>query len=302
MTNGVFVELSELIELRRFAKLLSSQSQGRALRSGSHLSKIRGRGMDFSEVRHYQPGDELRHMEWRVTARTGRPHVKLYEEERERPVLLLADFNPSMIFGTRIAFKSVLAARLAALIAWVVVQQKDRVGGLIFSADAHQEFTPCGREKSLLPFLSALSDFTQQTAPQHASPRPLSEMLLRLRRVVRPGSLLILISDFYTLDAECDALLYRLRHSNDLLIYHVCDPLELHAPKPQQYAISNGQQELIWDTQNAFVAQHYEHYCETRIQTLQEKCARLGVPYIQISAEKDLVQVLRQSFPRSQHA
>ena len=113
MVDGVVAKLDELIGLRRYAQSVQYQPEGRALRSGNHISKLRGRGMDFSEVRNYQAGDEIRHMEWRVTARTGRPHVKIYQEERERPVVILADFNPSMIFGTRIAFKSVVAARLA---------------------------------------------------------------------------------------------------------------------------------------------------------------------------------------------
>ena len=137
MTYGVTAELNELIALQRYAQIGHYRPKGRSLRAGQHLSKLRGRGMDFAEVRHYQAGDEIRHMEWRVTARTGRPHVKLYQEERERPVIILADFSPSMYFGTRLAFKSVVAARLAALLAWTVVKQGDRVGGLLFSAFKH---------------------------------------------------------------------------------------------------------------------------------------------------------------------
>ena len=98
MADGVTAELNELISLRRYAQSVQYQPEMKALRSGTHLSKLRGRGMDFAEVRNYQAGDEIRHMEWRVTARTGRPHVKIYQEERERPVVILADFNPSMIF------------------------------------------------------------------------------------------------------------------------------------------------------------------------------------------------------------
>ncbi len=112
MTKGVTAELSELIALQRYAQKAHYYPVGRAAKgSGHHLSKLRGRGMDFSEVRNYQAGDEIRHMEWRVTARTGKPHIKLYQEERERPVVLVIDFNPSMYFGTRLAFKSVVAAQ-----------------------------------------------------------------------------------------------------------------------------------------------------------------------------------------------
>lgn len=170
MADGVIAELNELIDLRRYAQSIRYQPEGRAIRAGNHLSKLRGRGMDFAEVRNYQAGDEIRHMEWRVTARTGRPHVKIYQEERERPVVILADFNPSMIFGTRVAFKSVVAARLAAMLVWTVIKQGDRVGGVFFSATEHSEFTPRGRDSGALPMLAALSQYTEQTDAQRESP------------------------------------------------------------------------------------------------------------------------------------
>ena len=112
MSEGIIAELAELIQLRRYAASVRYSPDRKALRSGNHLSKLRGRGMDFAEVRNYQAGDEVRHMEWRVTARTGRPHVKIFQEERERPAVIFVDFNASMFFGTRLAFKSVIAARL----------------------------------------------------------------------------------------------------------------------------------------------------------------------------------------------
>ena len=240
MTDGLSVELNELIALKRFAQRVNYKPRSSALCSGNHLSKLRGRGMDFAEVRNYQAGDEIRHMEWRVTARTGRPHVKVYQEERERPVVILVDFNPSMYFGTRLAFKSVVAARLAAMIAWTAVKQGDRVGGIIFSAKDHDEFTPRSRDISVLPFLASLSEYTQaDTRINSLKPRQLSEVLIRLRRVTRPGSIVVMISDFYNMDADSEQHLGRLRSNSDVLAYHVCDPLELRPPK-QHYAITNG--------------------------------------------------------------
>ncbi len=300
MTDGVTAELAELIDLQRYAQAGYSCSQGRALRSGSHLSKLRGRGMDFAEVRNYQAGDEIRHMEWRVTARTGRPHIKLYQEERERPVILLTDFNPSMYFGTRLAFKSVVAARLAAILAWTVVKQGDRVGGLLFSASRHNEFTPRGRELGVLPFLAALSQYTRELSP-HASQqegRSFSYALQRVRRVVKPGSILVLISDFYNMDKESEKHLSRLRRHNDVLVYHLCDPLELAPPRPQQYAITDGQQEVFLDTTVDAVSHGYRHYCDQRIATLQAQLQRLQIQYVQVTAESDLPLLVRQTFPR----
>ncbi|ARG96327.1 DUF58 domain-containing protein [Legionella micdadei] len=298
MTEGVTVQLDELIALRRYAQRVNYKPAGNTVRAGNHLSKLRGRGMDFAEARNYQAGDEIRHMEWRVTARTGRPHVKLYQEERERPVVILSDFNPSMFFGTRLAFKSVIAARLAAMIAWTAIKQGDRVGGLLFSAKEHNEFTPRSRETGVLPLLASLSQYTNDGTLNSDKSKPLSEVLMRVRRVTRPGSILVLISDFYNLDPDSEQHLSRLRSHNDILVYHICDPLELSPPKPQYYAITDGEQEFLLDTTMDDVTNAYKNFCEERIANLQTQFKRLQIQYVQLTAETSLPQIVRQTFPR----
>jgi uncharacterized protein (DUF58 family) len=300
MTDGVTVDLPELIALQRYAQMVTYRPEGRVLRAGNHQSKIRGRGMDFSEVRNYQAGDEIRHMEWRVTARTGKPHIKLYQEERERPVVILLDFNSSMYFGTRLAFKSVVAARLAALIAWTAVKQGDRVGGLLFSSETHNEFMPRSREAGVLPLLAAICQYTRNIPSQSLQPerRSLSYALQRVRRVARPGSLLVLISDFYTMDTESEQHLNRLRSHNDILAYHLCDPLEMAPPKPQQYAMSDGEQEILLDTTVKAVSQAYADYCRQRTATLLSQFQRLQIQYLTLTTTMDLPLFVRQNFPR----
>lgn len=302
MTDGVTVTLKELITLQRYAQTRPYKPNAKALRAGSHLSKLRGRGMDFAEVRNYQAGDDIRHMEWRVTARTGKPHIKLYQEERERPVIIVSDFNPSMYFGTRLAFKSVVAARLAAILAWTAIKEGDRVGGFLFSADKHHEFTPRAREIGVLPLLAALSQYTTELPEQQfrksVDNRSLSYALQRVRRVMKPGSLLVLISDFYKLDQESEKQLCRLRSHNDILAYHLCDPLEIAPPIPQQYAITDGVQERWLDTTQVSLNKAYQRYCEERIGTIQAQCQGLQIQYIQVTAESDLGGLVRQSFTR----
>lgn len=301
MSDGVIAELNDLIALQRYACTVRYRPDATAARTGNHLSKLRGRGMDFSEARNYQAGDEIRHMEWRVTARTGRPHVKVYQEEREQPVVILVDFNPSMYFGTRIAFKSVVAARLAAILAWTAAKQGDRVGGLAFSAVTHHEFTPRCRQAGVLPLLASLSHYTCEHHPKSKrlpDARSLSHALLRLRRVAKPGSMVILISDFYNLDADSERHLSRLTQHNDILAYHICDPLELAPPKPAQYAITNGQQDMLLDTTLDAVRFSYQFYCEQRITTIQAQCKRQKIQYIQLTASTDLPQLVHHTFPR----
>ncbi|MDP1604588.1 MAG: DUF58 domain-containing protein [Legionella sp.] len=299
MTEGLIAELPELINLKRFAHRVHYKPENQRQRAGNHLSRIRGRGMDFSEVRHYQAGDEIRHMEWRVTARTGRPHIKVYQEEKERPVVILTDFSPSMYFGTRIAFKSVIAARLAALIAWTAIKQGDRVGGLFYSLDNHSEFIPRGRESGVLPLLASLSDYTRQYIHKEKADSvvSLSDELLRLRRVAKPGSMLVLISDFYQMNQECEKHLNRLRAHNDILAYHVCDILELAPPKPALYAITDGKREMMLDTMNPQVWNDYQAFCENQRLNLQAQFKRLQIQYTQITAEADLAELVRRTFP-----
>ncbi len=299
--DGLSVTLPELIALERYAQRVRYNPEGYASRQGNHLSKFRGRGMDFTEARNYQAGDEIRHMEWRVTARTGRPHVKVYQEERERPVVILTDFNPSMYFGTRIALKSVVAAQLAAILAWTASKQGDRIGGFVCSATSHQEFVPRARRVGVLPLLATLSNYTQNN--QHDSTvtsdtQALSHALLRMRRVTKPGSIVVLISDFYRLDQEAEINLKRLRDHNDVLAYHICDPLELAPPVPQHYAITDGEKDLILDTSIDAIRFGYQFFCDQRQNALQALFKRLLIPYIQVTASTDLPMLVRQTFPR----
>jgi uncharacterized protein (DUF58 family) len=305
MSNGITAEVSELIALQRFANAVRYRPEKRASLGGNHLSKRRGRGMDFAEVRNYQAGDEIRHMEWRITARTGKPHIKLYQEERERPVVLLADFSPTMYFGTRQEFKSVTAARLAAMLSWTALKQGDCVGGLFFSATKHNEYTPSKREEGVLTLLAALSDYTRKNPsadPQALKSRPLAHALLRLNRVARPGSILVLISDFYQFNEECFQLLTRLRGHNDILAYHVCDPLELAPPKPNYYAISNGDESMALDTSHPSVIKAYQHYCSDRIEKLEKQFARLQIQLIQVAPTDDIPRLVYDTFPRRKNA
>lgn len=299
MMNGVTAELTELIALKRYAQMGRNRMKSGAVNGGAHLSKFRGRGMDFSEVRNYQAGDEIRHMEWRVTARTGRPHIKLFQEERERPVLIVADFNPSMYFGTRLAFKSVIAARIAAMLAWKVVTEGDRVGGVLFSATSHHEFIPRSRDVGVLPFLAGLSEYTQafSTQMQQTEAKTLSYALQRVRRVAKPGSTIVIVSDFYNVDSDSEQHLSRLCLHNNVLAYHICDPLEISPPKPNQYAITNGHQEIFLDTRMNDVRNTYTQYCGQRMAALQAQMRRLQIQCVQVTPECDIALLLRQTFP-----
>lgn len=260
-TPAPLPDLAELLALRGAARglRLATSITARAAQSGLHASAQRGRGVEFQEVRPYVPGDDPRSIDWRVTARRGRPHTKLFREERERPVWLLVSLSPLLFFGTRRQLKSALVVRAAALLAWVAALSGDRVGAVIAgapitaqpsplaptsSASAVRIVPPRGREAGVLPLLEALLAL-QPAGPPAASatlaaptgrshdvsvaPQPMHEALRMLATLARPGSSVFAISDFAELDEEQQTRYAALGVSCDCRFFWITDPLEERA-------------------------------------------------------------------------
>jgi len=295
---GVRVSAAELLQLRFSARAVDLTSQRRTVSSvaGMQRSAFRGRGIDYQESRNYQQGDDIRAMDWRVTARTGRAHTKVYQEERERPVIILIDLSPSMFFGTRTALKSVVAARAAALIGWTTVHNHDRIGAVLFDGgqDTCREIRPTGGRIGVLQLIRAL---IVATAPDRVDPNKqsrLSEALKRLRRVARPGSLLVLLSDFYALDTDSEQALAQLRRHNDVLACQILDPLELHAPPPGRYGISDGRRTRILDTATAASRASYSSHFSTHRQAVKGLLQKYGIPLFRLHTTDDVAERLQR--------
>ena len=183
-------DLEELLALRGAAHGLSlhGRKAARSAPLGVHSSAQRGRGLEFQEVRPYVAGDDPRNIDWRVTARRGRPHTKLFREERERPVWLLVDLQPGLFFGTRRQLKSALVARTAALLAWTASLGGDRVGAVIAHGAGETRILPArARQTGVLPLLDALLQ-SQPKAPGEPAPLALEGALRALLPLARPGS------------------------------------------------------------------------------------------------------------------
>ena len=233
--NGYSLGLAELLQyrLQRRAQLRAPKTNQARGRGGNQLSKSKGRGMEFDEVRHYQSGDDIRAIDWRVTARTGQTHTKLYREEKERPVFIFVDLNPSMHFGSRLLFKSVQACHLAAALAWRAARRGDRVGGLVYSGQHHHEVKPMARDKGVLRLLQTLvsthANATHETSVSGDS-NDFQRNIQRLRQLVKTGAHVILISDFHHLTQACVRDLRALGQHNWVQAMLVTDPLELVLP------------------------------------------------------------------------
>jgi uncharacterized protein (DUF58 family) len=291
--EGILPALTELIALREQARRLDLAPRGRVLatRTGGHVARFRGRGMEFDESRVYQPGDDPRNMDWRVTARAGRPHVKLFREERERPVWLLVDQGRSMRFGTRVAFKSVVAARTAALLGWAAVDRGDRVGGLVFDETRHLERRPAARAGGLLPLLDRLSSPVpiasgdgpaEGLAGGYAS---LAEAAGHLARLVRPGSLVAVISDLAGFLHGDRRWMTELAAGCEVIFLLVQDVIEIQAPPPGRYPVTDGLRRGLLDLLRAGARESYEAGFRDRLETLERLARRHRAHLLRLTAE-----------------
>ncbi|WP_329741229.1 DUF58 domain-containing protein [Dyella sp. A6] len=235
--------LDELIALRtRVGRPVHTMLDTHAARAGQHLSRLYGRGMDYAESRAYQPGDDVRRLDWRLTARSGRLHTKLFQEEREARLLVLLDTHAGMRFGTRARFKSVQAARAAALAGWHAVRAGERVGLMAFGG--HQSLLkPAAGARGALSVCGALSEWDR--LPCHSS-EPLSRALRRARQVQHGASQVLLISDGWSCDAAAHGPLLDLARHASVRILVVADVLELGMPPAGRYPIEHeGEQRQI---------------------------------------------------------
>jgi uncharacterized protein (DUF58 family) len=300
--NAVRVALDELIALASLAHGASLMRSRRspALRSGTSSSRWRGRGVDFRESRIYQAGDEIRHMDWRVTARSGKAHTKLFEEEREQGLLLALDFNPAMRFGTRVRFKSVQAARAAALLAWMASAAGDRVGALGFGGGINGEVKPAGGRRGVLNVLRALRDWDH--AADIAAQEPLSRALTRVRRLLRPGMRLVLLTDGFSADAEATLPLPQLAGRHEVTVVLLRDALELAPPPPGRYALHLGSARRILDFSDERVRGAWTERFATSRARLLEQCRKLGLRVIELDSHADLRRALAPLLARSRHS
>lgn len=276
-------------------------SRVRVLASGGHLSAFKGRGVEYDESRPYQDGDDLRTFDWRVTARTGKPHTKIFREERNRPVLIWLDLRGPMHFATRGAYKAVLAAETAALIAWAATANGDRLGGLVFSESCHHELRPQLGRRAALGLLRAVVDerfWDSAQAGTSAGAAAAEHALERLARVTRPGSLVFLLSDFRELGAGAERALWQLRSHADLFLMHYFDPVEAELPPPDRYRIQVGERSVAIDTGSTEARARYQRRFAARRERLQAASRLPGIHMIDCPTTEDPHAVLAKRFRR----
>ena len=296
--SGAYCTLQELVNLRLLARDLPLFRPGRSQQQmlGNAPSPFKGRGIDFEEVRAYQFGDDIRTIDWRVTARRLKPHTKVFREERERPVMIALDQSHTMFFGSRLNFKSVTAAEVAALIAWATLHHGDRIGGVIFNEHEWQEVRPRRSRKALMHWLNQTEQMNRKlhlaTIVSQDIGAGLTKALRHLRRVAHPGTQIFLVSDFARVSDEAEQHLAHLARHNELLAIKVNDPLEKELPSPGYYRITDGMHDLTINTARPELRRQFHQHYQRQQEQLQTMLLRYRIGLVSISAAQPTVSQL----------
>lgn len=299
--HGIVTDLARLLRSRHWAQHLKlfSNHAARSMLLGETRSRFRGRGMEFEEVRRYQPGDDIRTIDWRVSARTGKTHTKLFCEERERPVHILADQRSSLYFGSKKQFKSVLAAELASGLAWAALAGSDRVGGQVIGQRRESDSRARRNKQAVLKLIHDLNELNHElpSAIKHSEPPVISiaESLEECRRITRPGTAIFIISDFSDFDQAATKQLSNLGKHTDLTLLQVVDDLERELPVLGRVPITDGQHRRNIRLGNK-LKNAYQQQLEEQQQLLTSAAVKARARFTKISTQQSARDALTALF------
>ncbi len=297
--DDIYTNLKALVRLRHSARGFSylPKQPLRSLLAGRKRSRLRGRGLDFDELRHYRPGDDIRTMDWRVTNRTGKPHVRVYTEERDRPVFVVTDQRLPMFFGSQKKMKSVIASEVAALTAWRILDVGDRVGCILFNDDDIVEIKPSRNPRQLMAWLGQLvamnNDLT--AASDHTSnPAALATALAQLERSVGHDYLIVLVSDFFGWDEQALSTIRRISEHNDIVCAMIYDPLERNISNAEKLVVSDGRYQLEVDPERHGLGEKFEARFDSSFARVRADLTRHGIPILPVETVTPVVEQLRR--------
>ena len=295
--KGLFASVDELIEQRQYVAYL--QKLGRiksfSAMAGDVKSAFKGRGMELEEIRGYTYGDDVRDIDWRVTARKQQPFTKLYAEERDREIYALVDLSPSMVFGTRHELKSVAASKLAALLGWMSLENKDRFGCVIYDGAEDLVFKPQNNRANMMVMLKKLSEKTHDVLQNIMLQSPFSKTIKRLQQNLKNQAVVFVISDFSGFDEDLKKTLATLGQKARVYVLNVFDILEEIPPVGGEYMIENQGERLVFDSQPRAFRKEYTHYFRQKRALIAEFCHKFNMRYVEIRTDIPLHQQLKIS-------
>jgi uncharacterized protein (DUF58 family) len=310
-TAGVYVDLDHLVSFEAKGRKLSLSPRQpvNSLLSGRFASRLRGRGLNFEEIRDYRAGDDVRSIDWKVTARLRKPHVRVFNEERDRQGLIIVDQRLFMFFGSRRAMKSVAAAEIAALMAWRILAAGDRVGGIVFDDRESVEIRPRRSRGTVLRFLQVLAEKNAALGIGRSitnRPAMLNLALERARQLAAHDTTIIVLSDFDGADAATRQAIAAMTIHNDVVAVVVHDPLQSELPPSGEMTVTDGELQIMLDAGNARMRRNVFEMSQERLRDVFAWTRDLGVPVLPLSAAEDgldqVHRLLGQLPPRGRSA
>ena len=303
--HGVYVQLDELVRLQHKASGFSflPRQPIHSILSGRHTSKLRGRGLNFEELRNYLPGDDTRNIDWKVTARTRIPHVRIYTEEKDRTVWLLIDQRVGMFFGSQQRMKSVVAAEVAAISAWRVLSAGDRVGALVFNDSEISVVPPHrSRERVMQILKQVVKKNHALSANRDLKPdtNKLNEVLKQACILARHDCLVCLITDGDGISPETRRYITRLSEHNDVLTALVYDPVEQTMPAAGRLRFADGDGQLEMDTSNRKLRQAFKDGFEKKLERIQSTSRRFSIPVLALDTTHPVADQIRDALGHHQ--
>jgi uncharacterized protein (DUF58 family) len=302
--RGVYTSVAEFVELEASARDFSflRRQPVHSLLSGRHGSRVRGRGLAFEELRQYLPGDDVRTMDWRVTARTGKPYIRVYTEEKDRPAIIIVDQRINMFFGSVRATKSVAAAEVAALSAWRVLAQGDRIGGFVFNDTQIDELRPHRSRAAVMRLAETIARRNRELrADTSASRTPgqLNAVLDVAANIAAHDHLVVVISDFDGHDARTRDLLLRLAGTNEVVAVLVYDPFLLKLPASGDIVVSDGELQVELGLAHGGMRQNLANFADARAKEILGWQREIGVTVMPVSAAEEVAPQLRRLLGRA---
>ena len=305
MQAGVYADLDELMRLRFKASGFSflPRQPIHSILSGRHASRLRGRGLNFEELRNYLPGDDTRNIDWKVTARTREPYIRVYTEEKDRTVWLLVDQRISMFFGSRWKMKSVVAAEAAAVAAWRVLSQGDRVGAVIFDDSDLVVLPPHRSEERVAQILKQVVRKNHAlNAKSDIEPGPgmLNRALKRVAALARHDCLVCLIGDGTGIDEDTRKYVTRLTEHNDVLSVFIYDPLEQSLPEAGRLVFSDGLSQLEFNTGERALREAFSDDFQQRVERMRATSRRHAIPLLPVHTAAPVLDQVRDELGQHQ--
>jgi len=292
--SGIVVSLDELMAQRQNVKYLRVKSELKtSVQSGDVKSAFKGRGIEMEEIREYTFGDDVRDIDWRVTARKMSPYTKVYNEERDREIYVLLDLSSSMFFGTRKELKSVTASKIAALLGWMVQENNDRFGAVIFDGKEAWQFKPQQNMAQLLMIFKKIAEISGNKGKIAVDSKAMLKTLQRLIKGLKSQATVFIISDFATFDAKEKEVIAVLAKKAKVFCICVNDVLEIKAPLPGEYMIENKGENLVFDSRRQEFQNEYAKFFEDKRKKMQEFCDRLGCNWLEVRTDQPIMKQIK---------